>query len=230
MARQARLAVPGHVHHLLIRGNNRQAIFVDDEDRTRFLSCLRDAVCEHKLALNAYVLMPNQVHLAVTPVTPEAMSRAVQSLGRRYVAGHNARHERSGTLWEGRFRANVVVGSPEVIRLMHFIEMSPQRAGLASGLLDFEWSSLAHHLGARADSSITEPAAYWLLGNTPFEREAAYRRGAEQGVPAAQAERIMAALLGGRPLADAAELAALERLTQRTLVRRPRGRPAKAKP
>lgn len=99
MARQPRVAVPGHPHHLLIRGNNRQPIFSDDHDRQTLLVHLSNILREHRLALHAYVLMPNHVHLLVTPAAPEAVGRAVQSLGRRYVAGFNARHQRSGTLW-----------------------------------------------------------------------------------------------------------------------------------
>lgn len=227
MARQPRLTVPGHPHHLLIRGNNRQPIFVDDHDRQTLLIHLGDILREQPLALHAYVLMPNHVHLLVTPGAPETMGRAVQSLGRRYVGGFNARHQRSGTLWEGRYRAHVVGGATEVLRCMRFIELNPQRAGLAVDLLEPAWSSLPHHLGARRDPLITEPPAYWALGNTPFEREAAYRAWVEQGVSASDKDRIPGALLSGRPLGDAAYVSELERLTARSLRPRPRGRPRK---
>jgi len=187
---------------------------------------VRNILREHPLALHAYVLMPNHVHLLVTPDEPGAMGRVVQSLGRRYVGGFNARHHRSGTLWEGRYRAHVV-GGADVLRCMRFIELNPQRAGLASDLLDPAWSSLPHHLGALRDPLITEPPAYWSLGNTPFEREAAYRAWSEQGVSANDKDRIVAALRSGRPLGDAAYVAELERLTARALGPRPRGRPRK---
>jgi putative transposase len=227
MARQPRLTIPGHPHHLLVRGNNRQPIFDDDEDRRRLLSQLGEALREHALALHAYVLMPNHLHLLVTPTSTDALSRAMQSLGRRYVAGFNARHRRSGTLWEGRFRAHLVGGADNVLRCMRFIELNPQRAGLASGLLDPSWSSLAHHLGALRDPLITEPAVYWQLGNTPFDREAAYKQWLEQGVGALEAQRIVSALVGGRPLGDVAYIAELEKLTSRTLSPGRRGRPPK---
>lgn len=225
MARQARLTIPGHPHHLLIRGNNRQSIFVDDEDRRRLLEMLRDVVREHSLALHAYVLMPNHLHLLATPPTADALARAVQSLGRRYVGAFNHRHGRSGTLWEGRYRAHPVGGAAQVLSCMRFIELNPQRAGVAAGFDDHAWSSLAHHLGAARDPLITEPAAYWALGNTPFDREAAYRAWIEQGVGVAEQQRIVAALVGGRPLGDAAYLKELEKLTGRSLAPRPRGRP-----
>lgn len=227
MARQARLAIAGHPHHLLVKGNNGQAIFIDDEDRQRWTQQMGEALREHALALHAYVLMPSHVHLLTTPASAEGLSKAMQTLGRRYVSGFNARHGRSGTLWEGRFRAHPVGEPAEVLRCMRFIETSPLRAGLVSGLLEAAWSSLPHHLGARRDPLLTEPAAYWQLGNTPFEREAAYKAWVEQGVAEQEAHRIAAALRSGRPLGGPAYVAELESLTARPLQPRPRGRPRK---
>jgi putative transposase len=222
------LAVPGHPHHLLIRGNNQQPIFVDDQDRQRLLEHLAEALRSLPLTLHAYVLMPNHVHLLATPQAADTLGRAAQSLGRRYVGYFNARHGRSGTLWEGRYRAHVVGGQEEVLRCMRFIESNPQRSGLAAGLFEPAWSSLAHHLGALRDPLIAEPAAYWQLGNTPFEREAAYRAWMEQGIGPAEARRIVSALIGGRPLGGPAFVADLEKQLGRTLTPRPRGRPRKA--
>jgi putative transposase len=227
MARQARLTLPGHPHHLLVRGNNRQAIFVDDEDRHRLLSQLAEVVREQPLALHAYVLMPNHLHLLATPHSAEALGRAVQSLGRRYVGAFNHRHGRSGTLWEGRYRAHPVGGADNVLACMRFIELNPQRVGLAIGLDEYPWSSLVHHLGGPRDPLITEPPAYWALGNTPFDREASYREWVEQGVTAAEVQRMVAALVSGRPLGDASYIAGLEKLTGRSLVPGRRGRPRK---
>jgi putative transposase len=227
MARQARLAVPGHPHHLLIRGHNQQPIFVDDQDRQRLLEHLAEALRNLPLALHAYVLMPNHLHLLATPQAADTLGRAAQSLGRRYVGYFNARHGRSGTLWEGRYRANVVGGYEEVLRCMRFIESNPQRSGLANAPSEPAWSSLAHHLGALRDPLITEPAAYWQLGNTPFEREAAYRAWMEQGVGQAESRRIVSAVTGGRVLGNKVFVLELERQLGRTLTPRPRGRPRK---
>jgi putative transposase len=229
MARQARLIIPGHPHHVLVRGNNRQAIFIDDDDRLRLLGLIRDVTLEHGLALHAYVLMPDHLHLMLTPREAEGMSRAVQSLGRRYVGAFNHRHARSGTLWEGRYRAHAVGGSTNVLACMRFIELNPMRAGLATGLGDYPWSSLSHHLGGPRDPLITEPPAYWALGNTPFDREAAYRDWVEQGSGPMERQRIVAALVSGRPLGDAGYVAELEKLTGRSLAPRRRGRPPKAR-
>lgn len=228
MARQARLSLPGHLHHILVRGNNRQAIFVDDDDRKRLLSLLAEGLREHALALHAYVLMPDHLHLLVTPSAMSAVGRAMQGLGRRYVAAFNTRHGRSGTLWEGRYRAHLV-GPEEALRCMRFIELNPHRVGMASALHEAGWSSLSHHLGASRDPLITEPAAYWTLGNTPFEREATYRAWLEQGVASGDVSQIRASLVSGRPLGSGAYLAEVEQLAGRPLTPRPRGRPQKVR-
>ncbi|MBT9599382.1 MAG: transposase [Vitreoscilla sp.] len=228
MARQARLALPGYPHHLQIRGNNQQLVFLDSDDQARFLEQLRNAMSEHKLTLHAHALLPNEIHLLATPIAADGLSRCMQSLGRRYVAAFNARHQRSGTLWEGRFRAHVVAGPAMVLRVMRYIECLPQNRGVASALLDTGISSLPHHLGARADPLITEPSAYWGLGNTPFEREAAYRAWVEQGVGQAEADLIAGCLRGSRPLAEPGAMAELERIAQRSFTPRRRGRPRKA--
>jgi putative transposase len=226
MARQARWSLGGHAHHILIRGNNRQTIFVDDDDRRRLLSQLGEALREHSLALHAYVLMPDHLHLLATPAAPGGVGRVMQALGRRYVATFNQRHGRTGTLWEGRYRAHMV--SPEdVLRCMRFIELSPHRNATPHGLHEPHPSSLPHHLGELRDPLISDPPAYWHLGNTPFEREAAYRAVIEQGVGSVDVAEIRAHLVSGRPLGSALYLREIELAADRSLARRPRGRPRK---
>lgn len=226
MARQARWSLPGHVHHVLVRGNNRQSIFVDDDDRQRLLRQLGECAREHGVALHAYVLMPDHLHLLATPATQGALGRAIQSLGRRYVASFNQRHQRSGTLWEGRYRAHMVEEA-HVLRCMRFIELNPQRNGFSASPDEERWSSLAHHVGAMRNPLVIDARAYWLLGNTPFEREVAYRSWIEQGVGGLESDEIKRHLTSGRPLGSPAYLTALERSTQRSLATRPRGRPPK---
>src|SRR5262245_58785956 len=105
MARLARCVLPGQPVHLVQRGNNRQPIFFAPGDRRRYLDWLGEAAQVHGLAVHAYVLMGNHVHLLATPARPDSLARAMQTLGRRYVGYVNAVHGRTGTLWEGRYRA-----------------------------------------------------------------------------------------------------------------------------
>ena len=108
MARLPRLSVPGYPHHVVQRGNNRQPVFLSDADRQFFLGLLRDSAARNAVAVHAYVLMENHFHLLVTPSLGDSLGRFMQALGRAYVRYFNDMHGRTGTLWEGRYRAAVL--------------------------------------------------------------------------------------------------------------------------
>ena len=108
MARLLRFDLPGVAQHIVQRGNDRRPCFADDADCLHYRQELGEAALRHGCALHAYVLMTNHVHLLVTPPEPGGASRMMQAIGRRYVAGFNARYRRTGTLWEGRFKAALV--------------------------------------------------------------------------------------------------------------------------
>ena len=228
MARLARLTVAGHAHHLIQRGLNRQPIVSDDVDRERLLADLRECAATHKVAVHAYVLMDNHLHLLATPADLQGLSRMMQSLGRRYVAAFNKRHGRSGTLWDGRFRAAPLEAQGHLLACMRFIELNPQRSGLLLAQPeDYLWSSAAHHLGRRRDPLVFDHALFWGLGNTPFAREAAWRAWLEQGVIEAEGRQLAASALKGWPLGSANFLRALSEGSERPTAPRRRGRPAR---
>jgi putative transposase len=229
MPRLPRLILPGQPQHVILRGNNRQAIFFSDHDREHMLATLAEVASQSQVALHAYVLMDNHLHLLASPAVAEGLSRMMQALGRRYVAWFNARHQRSGTLWEGRFRAGLVQGETYLLACMRYIELNPVRAGLCAQPEQWRWSSAAHHLGLRRDPLVTEHELYWSLGNTPFEREHAYRDFMAQGVPMAERERFTDAALRGRPLATPAFLKPLVEEHGAVAIQRPRGRPRKSR-
>ena len=229
MARLPRLTAPGLPHHLIQRGNNRQAIFVDEVDCARYLGDLAELAAAHGLAIHAYVLMPNHVHLLATPAAGDTTARVMQSLGRRYVRWFNARHRRTGTLWEGRYRSTVVETDRYLLACMRYIEMNPLRAGLVDDAAAYRWSSHRHQLGQAIEPMLTEHAVYWALGNTPFERQLAYRRVFEQGLREDEIAAIRAATQRGWALGEGGfvdEVAAKAGRRARPLRR---GRPPKDK-
>lgn len=226
MARQARLVIPGALHHLLQRGNNRQFVFIDDDDRRAYLDALREATRLHNVRVHGYALMPNHVHLLLTPQTEDGLARAMQNLGRRYVAAFNRRHQRSGTLWEGRFRTALIEAPAYFALLLRYVEQHPLRDGLAERAADYPWSSAAHHLGLRRDTLLSEHPAFWALGNTPFEREALHRQALATPLAPLELQRIRHAVHGGWPLLTEAGLAALAPTVDRPLRPRSPGRPA----
>jgi putative transposase len=227
MARLPRLSIAGQVHHVIHRGTNSQPVFVDDVDRQSFLDALREASALHGVSVHAYVLMDNHVHLLVTPPTSDALSKAMQTLGRRYVSSYNRRHGRTGTLWEGRFRGTVIESERYFLTVMRYIELNPVRAGWVHRADEWRWSSAIHHLGGRRDPLVIDHPLYWGLGNTPFDREAAYRAALEQGLGESEIKVLTEAAAKGWVLGSAAFLQSLSQVTNRPLVARKRGRPRK---
>lgn len=225
MARLPRLSVPAETHYVVQRGHNRQPVFLDDHDRQQFLAALRDAAAEHGLAVHAYALLADEVRLLTTPQQHDSLSKGMQALGRRYVAAFNRRHGRSGTLWEGRFRGAVIESERYFLPALTLIETAPVKAGLATEPQGWPWSSARHHLGVHRDPLITDHPLYWQLGNTPFDREAAFRRLLEAGLLPAQALALEQAGAKSWVLGSADFLTRLAQRTNRPLVPRPRGRP-----
>jgi putative transposase len=227
MARLPRLTAPGLPHHLIQRGNNRQSIFVDEADCVSYLRELAELADGHGLAIHAYVLMPNHVHLLATPAERETLPRVMQALGRRYVRRFNDRHGRTGTLWEGRYRSTLIEIDRYLLACMRYVEMNPVRAGLVNEPGHYRWSSHAHHVGLRVDPLITEHAVYWALGNTPFERQVAYRRLFEGGQEAGEVEAIRYATHRGWALGQDAFVESVSQNAGRRAAPRQAGRPRK---
>jgi putative transposase len=151
-------------------------MFIDAGDYTRYLHWLSDAAIANKIALHAYVLMGNHVHLLATPSDSGGLSRAMAQLGRRYVRSFNERHGRTGTLWEGRFRSSLIDSDHYVLAVCRYIELNPVRAALAAKPEDYPWSSVHHHLGTRSDPLITPHPCLLALGQDPRGRVETYRR------------------------------------------------------
>lgn len=227
MARQARLTLSGYPHHVIQRGNNRQPIFVDDRDRERLLALLAEHAAAQKVAVHAYVLMDNHLHLLVTPSTSDGLPRMMQAVGRSYVRGFNQRHGRTGTLWEGRYRSSVIEAEPHLLACMAYIDLNPVRAGLAAGPADWPWSGHAHLIGARQDALLTPHPLYWALGNTPFAREAAYAQLVAGGVGEQERAALGRAAHGGYALGNDDFTAELAQHAGRRVTPGVAGRPAK---
>jgi len=228
MARLPRLVVPNQPHHIIQRGNNRQVVFHDANDYNVFLNWLHEAAKVFKVAIHAYVLMPNHVHLLASPADMTGMSRMMQWVGRQYVPYFNRKHQRTGTLWEGRFRATVIDTERYLLTCSRYIELNPVRAGLVTAPGEYFWSSYAHHVGQRNDTLITNHSLYWRLGNTPFDRELAYRDLVDQALPAAEVAALTEATLKGWALGSNKFKEQLGKQTTRRVTPDRRGRPSKS--
>jgi putative transposase len=230
MARLPRLCVPAWPHLLVQAGHNRQPVFKDDADRTLFLDLLREAAATSGVVIHAYGLLDNEVRLLGTPSAADSLSRMMQAIGRRYGTSFNRRHGHVGSLWEGRFRATVVEPERHLLACMRYAEDLAAGLDLSTGLGRQAWSSAAHHLGGSTDPLIGDHLQYWSLGNTPFEREAAYKGISQQALTQVEITRILNAVLKGWPLGSPDFLDRLSIGTNRRLAPLRRGRPAKNQP
>ena len=225
MARLPRLTLPGHLHHVIQRGNNRQSIVLDDADRTALLDAVAENAKKYQVALHAYVLMDNHVHLLLTPETADGVPRMMQAIGRRYVRHFNARHGRTGTLWEGRYRSTLLQAERYLLPCMAYLDLNPVRAGMVTDPKQHVWSSHRHHIGQAVDRGVTPHPVYWALGNTPFAREAAYADLVRSGLSPEQQHAITDATLHGWVLGDASFAGQIQKQTDRRVLKARRGRP-----
>jgi len=227
MARQPRLVIPNQAHHIVQFAVDRQTIFRDAEDHQCFLGWLRDAAKLYKVAIHAYVLMPDHVHLAATPTDAEGLARMMQWAGRHYVPYFNRKYRRAGTLWQGRFKAGVIDAQHYLLLVSRYIETNPVRAGLVLNPQDYAWSSYQHHIGSKPDSLVTDHLIYWSLGNTPFQREAAYQHLSQQTLTSSELQLVGDSAQKGWVLGSDAYKTELEKQTSRQVRPGRRGRPRK---
>jgi putative transposase len=224
MARLPRLTVPGYPHHLILRGNNRQAIFSSMADYQMLLSLLEENAQKFGVALHAYVLMSNHFHLLATPTTAEGLPQMMQAVGRRYVRHFNDSQGRSGTLWEGRYRSTVIETERYLLACMAYIDLNPVRAGMVRNPRDYPWSSHAHYVGLRTDKMVTPHSLFWTLGNTPFAREAAYAEMVRAGTTPEQQQALTRSALSGWALGGEGFVADLQKRTERRVSKNQPGR------
>jgi putative transposase len=228
MARLPRLTLAGHPHHVIQRGNNRQAIFATASDRQMMLDLLDENARKFNVAIHAYVLMENHFHLLATPQTMDGLPQMMQAVGRRYVRYFNDSQRRTGTLWEGRYKSTLIQTERYLLACMAYIDLNPVRAAIAVQAQDYAWSSHAHYIGLRIDKLVTPHALYWNLGNTPFAREAAYAELVQAGVSSTQQAALTDSALRGWALGDPDFVERLQKLTERRVSKSEAGRPLAA--
>lgn len=175
MPRQPRYFLPDISQHVVSRGIDKQAVFFRAIDYTLYLDALREASAEHDCQIHAYVLMTNHVHLLVTPGHDRSLPLMMQAMGRTYVQRLNRRYQRTGTLWEGRYRACLVQNDSYFMTCQRYIELNPVRALMVPKPGDYAYSSYAHHAWGSSNSLLSTHACYEALHRQPEARPRAYR-------------------------------------------------------
>lgn len=175
MPRQCRYFIPNVAQHVITRGIDRQAVFFHQQDYALYREALQDAAATNDCLVHAYVLMTNHVHLLVTPLQERSLPLMMQAMGRHYVQRLNARYRRTGTLWEGRYKASPVQDSSYLLACQRYIELNPVRACMVVAPIDYPYSSYAYHAAGVDDVLITAHQCYMSLAGDRASRQAAYR-------------------------------------------------------
>jgi len=227
MARLPRYFVKGQAQHLIQRGNNREPIFVCDEDYSFYLECLQDAAERFGCAIHAYVLMTNHVHLLATPETEQSLPKALQSVGRRYVQYFNHTYNRTGTLWEGRYKATLIDSDQYLLTCMRYIELNPVRADMVDHPGDYPWSSYRANAAGDENQLLTQHLIYNRLDRNCDARLSAYRQLFRGRLAKADVDAIREATNKAWVLGNDRFRLKIEALSGRRTSQKPRGRPRK---
>ncbi len=199
MARLPRFVLPGFPQNVIQRGNNRQQILFKEEDYWFLREKIGTAAAKFDCKIHAYVLMPNHFHLLLTPLSEDGIGKMMQYVGRYYVQYFNEGNDRTGTLWEGRYRATL---------------LDPA---------DYPGSSFAANANGAEDPMVTPHAAYERLGRSPKTRQAAYAKGFKTPLDEPRLTRIRDATNKAWVLGDPAFCNLVEERLNRRATPRARG-------
>jgi len=215
MPRRPRVYIPDQPQHVVVRGHNRDPILARPDDFRFLYKCLLDAADHHGLAVHTWVFMHNHIHLLVTPDNRQALPKTMQSVGRRYAQYFNRNYHRSGSLWEGRYKAALVDTESYLLSCYRYIELNPLRAGIVRQPEDYPYSSYPFNALGKSDSLVTPHAVYLrfigegsepqlpalplkrekyialLRQNLPRKDITEIRRGTEKGLGIGQADFLL---------------------------------------
>jgi len=227
MPRRARLTVVGIPHLVIQRGNNRSPCFFSDRDYRFYLICLRDRAEHYGCSVHAYFLNPGYVELLVTPYSKDALSLMMRSLSSRYAQHVNHVHQRTGSLWGGRFKSSIVDSEHYLLTCYRYIELDPVRSGLVTDPANYPWSSYGCHARGIGNSVIRDHPLFLRLGATPQERAFAYRELFRHPIDDRELGEIRSAVNVGLVLGGDAFKDEIERVVARRVRPGRSGRPRK---
>ena len=213
MARFNRASPIGIPEHIIQRGNNKQVCFSTKKDMKSYLSWLNEYSVKYKVDVHAWVLMSNHVHLLCTPHAPQAISSMMQSVGRMYVRYFNNTYDRSGTLWEGRYKSCLIESESYLLHLYRYIELNPVRAGTVNDPSEYPWSSYKYNGLGKRNNLQTPHELYKALGRSKIKRLEKYQALFETDVEGVLLDDIRQSINKGLALGDKRFARQMEKLT-----------------
>lgn len=229
MPRKPRFYLPGVPVHLVQRGHSRSPVFFEAQDYATYAHWVKESSEKYDVSVHAFVLMTNHVHLLVTPTLSNNVSLFMQFIGRRYVPYINHKYGKTGSIWEGRYKASLVQEDKYFLTVMRYIEMNPVRASMVDLPGHYPWSSYCHNAGIRRISFIRSHPVYIALGKTDRKRCVAYQKLFEGHLCSDDMRRIDESWLTGTPLGNDSFKGEVEQRLKCKVGQVRRGRPLKQK-
>ncbi|NRA72618.1 MAG: transposase [Gammaproteobacteria bacterium] len=225
MPRLPRANLIGVPQHVIQRGNNHQACFACQQDYATYAGWLTDYADKFSVSIHAWVFMTNHVHLLCTPHDNDSISHMMQGLGRQYVRYFNDFHQRSGTLWEGRYKSCLVQEEDYLLQVYRYIELNPVRAHMVEQPEDYHWSSYQiNALGKKSPLCSPHPL-YLSLGQTATQRQETYQALFNQPINKQLTENIRQGIKSGMAIGDTLFKEHVEALTGCRMHPKKMGRP-----
>lgn len=175
MPRKRRFYLPGVPAHIVQRGHSRNPVFFESEDYHAYLGWLQEASERYDCKIHAYVLMTNHIHILATPEEKNGISLMMQYVGRYYVPYINYTYGSSGSIWEGRYKSNIIHDEAYLLTCMRYIELNPVRADMVKSPGAYRWSSYQVNAQGKDNDIINCHPLYKSLGKTKAQRQDAYK-------------------------------------------------------
>ena len=225
MPRKPRFYLPDVPVHIVQRGHSREPVFFDSQDYATYVYWMREAGTRYGVSIHAFVLMTNHIHLLATPSDISGVSLFMQYVGRRYVPYINHKYGKSGSIWEGRYKASMVDEEEYFLTVMRYIELNPVRAGMVEVPGHYRWSSFCHNGGTRKISFVRGHPVYMSLGKSDKARYEAYRELFKGYIDPGLIKQIADAWQTGTPLGNQLFLDKIEARLSLKVGQARRGRP-----
>ncbi len=202
MPRKPRFFIPDVPVHIVHRGHSRDPVFFEDEDYSTYAYWLGEASKRYGVQIHSFVLMTNHVHILITPPGTTSTSSFMQYIGRRYVPYMNQKYGKSGSIWEGRYKASLIQAEDYFLATMRYVELNPVRAGMVESPSHYRWSSFCHNSGIRKIRFVQNHPVYTSLATYDEGRFEAYKELFRSQLDLEVMKQISDAWLTGTPLGN----------------------------
>jgi len=199
MPRQARIILNNTAHHIVQRGHNRQAVFIEDADYQYYIDTLKEWKEELGVKVYGYCLMTNHVHLIIDPCNNNAsLGKLMKRLAGRQTRYVNRLERRSGSLWEGRYKSSPIETDCYLLACCRYVDLNPVKAGMVKRAEDYVWSSYAQKIGFDDDKWLDDDICYLALSEDIEERQQRYIDYVNKGSPENERQFICHSLQRGQ--------------------------------